>query len=73
MDVDPSGLEWQEIALRFAAFTPGVHSCIVGTSNPEHLKKNLAIIEKGPLSKNFYETIRGAFKANDPGWWVGQV
>jgi aryl-alcohol dehydrogenase-like predicted oxidoreductase len=73
MDVDPSGLEWQEIALRFAAFTPGVHSCIVGTANPEHLKKNLAIIEKGPLPPKLYEAIRTAFKTNDPGWWIGQV
>jgi aryl-alcohol dehydrogenase-like predicted oxidoreductase len=73
MDVDPSGLEWQEIALRFAAFTPGVHSCIVGTTNPEHLKKNLAIIEKGPLSPKLYDAIRISFKTNDPGWWIGQV
>ena len=73
MDVDPKGLDWQEVALRFAAFTPGVHSCIVGTTNAEHLKKNLAIIEKGPLPQTLYDTIRTAFKANDPGWWIGQV
>jgi len=73
MDVDPGDLEWQEIALRFAVYTPGVHSCIVGTVTPEHLKRNLAIIEKGPLPQKFYDTLRRAFKANDPGWWVGQI
>ena len=73
MDVDPRGLDWQEVALRFSAFTPGVHSCIVGTASAEHLKNNIAIIEKGPLPQSLYDTIRAAFKANDPGWWIGQV
>jgi aryl-alcohol dehydrogenase-like predicted oxidoreductase len=73
MDVDPGDLEWQEIALRFAAYTPGVHSCIVGTVTSEHLKRNLRIIEKGPLPQKLYDTLRHAFKTNDPGWWVGQT
>jgi aryl-alcohol dehydrogenase-like predicted oxidoreductase len=73
MDVDPRGKDWQEIALRFAAFTPGVHSCIVGTTNLEHLIQNVKIIDKGPLPPALYDEIRAAFKANDPGWWTGQV
>lgn len=73
MDVDPRGKDWQEIALRFAAYTPGVHSCIVGTTNLEHLIENVAIIAKGPLPPDLYNEIRAAFKANDPGWWIGQV
>jgi aryl-alcohol dehydrogenase-like predicted oxidoreductase len=73
MDLDPRGLDWQEIALRFAAFTPGVHSCIVGTVNAEHLTQNVKIVNKGPLPADFYDVIRTAFKVNDPGWWVGQV
>lgn len=73
MDINPRGLDWQEIALRFAAFMPGVHSCIVGTTNADHLKKNVDIVEKGPLPADFCEEIRAAFKNNDPGWWVGQV
>jgi len=73
MDINPRGLDWQEIALRFAAFTPGVDSCIVGTINPEHLKRNAEIVKKGPLPADFYEEIRAAFKNNDPGWWIGKV
>jgi len=73
MDVDPRGNDWQEIALRFAAFTPSVHSCIVGTTNLEHLIQNVKIIGKGPLPPDLYDEIRAAFKANDPGWWIGQV
>jgi aryl-alcohol dehydrogenase-like predicted oxidoreductase len=73
MDVDPRGDDWQEIALRFAAFTPSVHSCIVGTTNLAHLIQNVKIIGKGPLPPDLYDEIRAAFKANDPGWWIGQV
>jgi len=73
MDVDPLGLEWQELALRFAAYTEGVHSCIVGTRNLSHVLQNIAIIDKGPLPADQYNTIRAAFKEKDPGWWVGEV
>ena len=73
MDLDPRGLEWQELALRFAAFTEGVHSCIVGTRSASHLLRNAAIIEKGPLATDLYNTIRSAFRDKDPGWWVGEV
>jgi len=73
MGIDPRGLDWQELALRFAAFTPGVHSCIVGTGNPEHLKRNVALLEEGPLEQDHVAAIRHAFSASDPGWWRGEV
>jgi aryl-alcohol dehydrogenase-like predicted oxidoreductase len=73
MKIDPRGLDWDELALRFSAFTPGVCSCIVGTKDVNHLLRNLAIVEKGPLPPDFYESIRTAFKQNDPGWWRGEV
>lgn len=62
----------QEIALRFAAFTWGVDSVIVGTKNIKHLKENVKLIEKGPLSYDLYYEIRNAFKQNDINW-VGQL
>jgi aryl-alcohol dehydrogenase-like predicted oxidoreductase len=73
MHLDPRGLDWQELALRFTAFTPGVHSCIVGTRNAAHLLQNVRILENGPLPLDHYTAIRSAFKASDPGWWIGQV
>ncbi len=73
MNIDPGGLEWQELALRFSAFTSGVCSSIVGTKNLTHLNENLKIIAKGPLPAHLYESIRSAFKRNDPGWWRGEV
>jgi aryl-alcohol dehydrogenase-like predicted oxidoreductase len=62
----------QETALRFAAFTWGVDSVIVGTTNINHLKENVKLIEKGPLSYDLYYEIRNAFKQNDISW-VGQL
>ena len=62
----------QEIALRFATFTWGVDSVIVGTNNITHLKENVKLIEKGPLSYDLYYEIRNAFKQNDINW-VGQL
>jgi aryl-alcohol dehydrogenase-like predicted oxidoreductase len=73
MDLDPRGLEWQELALRFSAFTYGVHSCVVGTHDLAHVLQNIAFIQKGPLSSDQYDAIRSAFKQKDPGWWYGEV
>jgi len=73
MNVDPRDLSWQELALRFTAFTPGVSSCIVGTTQWKHVRENIEYIESGPLPEDQREHIRKSFRDNDPGWWVGQV
>jgi aryl-alcohol dehydrogenase-like predicted oxidoreductase len=62
----------QEIALRFAAYTWGVDSVIVGTNNIDHLKENVKLIEKGALTYDLYYEIRNAFKQNDISW-IGQL
>ena len=73
MDLDPRGLEWQELAIRFSAFTDGVHSCIVGTRNLAHVLQNISFVQKGPLPADQYDEIHTAFHQKDPGWWVGEV
>ncbi len=73
MNIDPRGFPWDELALRFTAFTPGVCSCIVGTRTIDHIHRNLALIAKGPLPTDVYDSIRSAFRKNDPGWWRGEV
>ena len=62
------GMNWQEVALRFTAFTGVIDSCILGTSNIEHLKQNIKIIEKGKLPDEIYDEIRESFKKNYDGW-----
>jgi aryl-alcohol dehydrogenase-like predicted oxidoreductase len=72
MAFDPSPLDWSELALRFAAFTPGVCTVVVGTTRLEHLEANLRTLERGPLDDATRSRVRHAFAAQDDGW-VGQV
>ncbi|HEX8789725.1 MAG TPA: aldo/keto reductase [Polyangiaceae bacterium] len=72
MGLDPSPLEWGELALRFAAFAPGVCTVIVGTTRLEHLGANLRALERGPLEDTVRDRVREAFRARDDGW-IGQV
>ncbi|HEX7106776.1 MAG TPA: aldo/keto reductase [Acidothermaceae bacterium] len=48
------GMTRHEFLLRFTLSHPDLSSTIVGTSNPEHLKANVAIAEKGPLPAHLY-------------------
>ena len=68
MNPDPHGLPWDELALRFTAFTTGVDSLILGTSSAEHLKTGIAAFEKGPLSQEVYDYLRNIFKDHDTDW-----
>jgi aryl-alcohol dehydrogenase-like predicted oxidoreductase len=47
--LQPADMAWDEYALRFAAFAPGVSSAIAGTASLAHLRHNVSLIEAGPL------------------------
>lgn len=68
----PPGMDWQTLALRFSAYTPGVSSIIVGTANLSHLQHNLQQLS-APLPGETYQRLREAFTRHDPGWWRGQL
>jgi aryl-alcohol dehydrogenase-like predicted oxidoreductase len=74
MDIERKqvGMSWDELALRFAAFLPGVHSCVVGTTNLEHLRRNVASVQKGALDGRLVKELREAFRARDM-HWTGQI
>ncbi len=69
--------DWPQIALRFALAQPGVDTLIVGTTNPDHLRQNVAFAAAGPLLDAAVARIREAFvtaRDADPGGdWAGQV
>jgi aryl-alcohol dehydrogenase-like predicted oxidoreductase len=47
-----------EFVLRFTLSHPGLSSTIVGTSNLDHLRSNVAIADKGPLPPDLYDQAR---------------
>ncbi len=52
------GMSRHEFVLRFTLSLPALSSAIVGTSNPDHLRANLAIAAKGPLPADLYQEAR---------------
>ena len=72
MGLDPQGLDWNELALRFVAHLPGLTSSIVGTSKIDHLRANIAITEQGPLPVELHQAIRQAFTEQDRDW-IGMI
>jgi aryl-alcohol dehydrogenase-like predicted oxidoreductase len=53
--------DWPEVALRFTLAQPGVHTAIIGTTNPEHARANLAAAARGPLPDHVVSSLRAAF------------
>jgi aryl-alcohol dehydrogenase-like predicted oxidoreductase len=68
MEIDPSPLAWDELAIRFAAFAPGVSAILVGTASVEHLRENLRHVAKGTLPDDVVARARAAFSVNDRDW-----
>jgi aryl-alcohol dehydrogenase-like predicted oxidoreductase len=60
-------------ALRFTLSTPGVHTAIVGTANPDRWRKNADLANQGPLPRERYEAIRARWKAVVKEDWTGQA
>ena len=52
-----------EFILRFTFTNPDLDTTIVGTINPAHLQTNLDILQKGPLSPDFYEEAKSRLAA----------
>ena len=82
MKLDPAALgvsgppdrAWPELALRFTLSQPGVHCAIIGTTNPDNARANIAMADKGPLPAEAVRKVREAFRRADPqGAWLGQT
>ncbi len=68
MQVNNFGLDWNELAIRFSAFAPGVSTVITGTSSVEHLKQNLKAVSKGPLPDEIIQHLHEEFSKYDNDW-----
>lgn len=54
-DLREQGESRTTFILRFTLSHPDLHTTIVGTQNPEHLKENLEAAARGPLAGDVYE------------------
>ena len=70
--LDPGGMPWDELALRFVAFAPGVTCAVVGTTSPGHLRDAAAHIAKGTLAEDVKAGIGGRYEAVGREW-AGRV
>lgn len=70
-DAGPDGAAG--IALRFTLGTPGVHTAIVGTSNPTRFVQNAALLTPGPLAESVVGAIRARWREVAEPSWVGQT
>ncbi len=68
----PEQENWLDTFLRFTVFANGVDTAIVGTTNIEHLKSNIKIIEQGPLDIELNNLITERFNYHSQNW-LGEV
>ena len=53
------GMSPMEFVLRFTLSSPGLSTTIVGTSNLDHLRENVAAAAKGPLPEDVFRAAKG--------------
>ncbi len=68
LNLNASGLDMAELALRFSAFAPGVSSVIVGTGNVANLERNVELVEQGPLPAEVLAGIEAAWQVHGQNW-----
>ena len=72
MALAPEVDDWPGTALRFAAFTPGVSTAIVGTSRPAHVRDAVEAVRRGPLPSAERTRWLEGFAAH-AGDWAGEA
>lgn len=61
------------IALRFTLGLPGVHTTVIGTTNPARFAQNVALAAAGPLEPEQVSAIRARWAEIAEPDWVGQI
>ena len=66
--LDPAGLDWDEFALRFTAYAPGVDCAITGTSRLANLQRNAELVARGPLPDDVLGAVHRAWVEHGADW-----
>lgn len=53
--------DWASVALRFTLSQPGVHTAIIGTTNPDNARRNIEAAGRGPLPDEALQKITEAY------------
>jgi aryl-alcohol dehydrogenase-like predicted oxidoreductase/chorismate mutase len=64
----PSADGWSSFALRFAAFTPGVHAVLLGTRVSARLEEAALALARGPLPHADVAAVEEAWRIHGAGW-----
>jgi aryl-alcohol dehydrogenase-like predicted oxidoreductase len=62
-----------ETALRFTLSVPGVHTAIIGTTNPAHFLQNCKYAARGALDQDEFAVIRARWKQLASPNWTNQI
>jgi aryl-alcohol dehydrogenase-like predicted oxidoreductase len=65
---DLAGFEPAELALRFAAYQPGVSAAIVGTRSLTRLAAHLAAVARGPLPEDLQDRLLARWRERGTEW-----
>ena len=68
LDYDFGDLDRAELALRFTAYAPGVHSAIVGTAKLGNLRRNVEAAARGPLPEDVLQRIDATWRRVGADW-----
>lgn len=60
--------DWDDCALRFAAYADGVDCVIVGGTDPAHVDANLDAVARGPLEPAQRAAVRWMYETHGRGW-----
>ena len=60
--------DWDALALRFAAFAPGVDCVIVGGTSAANVDRNVAAVARGPLDDAELDAVARAYAACGATW-----
>lgn len=61
-------LPYDELALRFAVFSGGTDTALVGGKNIENIRKNISIVEKGPLPEELVQRLKTRYTEIGSRW-----